>query len=253
MTQPSNVLNDREVEKVLDKIIEKILKSDPKMKIDPERRATLVKEMAQTLRNEKVEVTRGKLAEPKFADRLFTAMKLALTLDTNKDAINDIKRLFKSKFTPDELKKKLSPADLLKKFSPQELKGMLDKLQKLKTDMKESLKDKLRPKPGAKPQDEKEDDMMNLLGILNHLFTGTLPVVVQCCLGNGRGFPDWGPTYETSTAQIDRQNRISDTNFGDPYGLNAIARDNYIAEGNISTDVVNELIVASRSAPTLSR
>lgn len=245
-----NALDDKEIEKVLHKIIEKIVKSDPKLNANQDRRDALVKEMKDTLRDQKIEMTKTNLKEPKFINRLFTTMKLALVLNNNKQALDDIKKMFRLKFTPEEQKKKLTMEMLMKKFTPAEMKQIMESLRKLKSDLKDAFKAK--PKPGAKPGNEDDEAMQNLTGLLTR-FTGTIPVVVQCCLGNGRGFPDWGPVFETSMAQLDRPGRTSDTEFGDPYGLNAIARNNLLSLGDVTPTDIAEVSDAARSVPQNTR
>lgn len=246
----SNALNDKEIESVLNKIVDKVINSDPKLNTSPERRQSLVKEMREELRNQHIDMTKSNLQEKKFMDKLFTAVKISLTLNNNKEGLDYIKKMFRLKLDP-KTDKKLTMGLLMQKFDKDELSKIMEVVQKLKSDLHSTFKAK--PKPGAKPEVAQEDDLMNLTGLINHLFTGSIQIVVQCALGNGRGFPAWGPTYETSIAQIDRQTRTSDTELGDPYGLNALAANNLLTLGDVTPADIEEVKAAARLAPQNTR
>lgn len=246
----ANALNDKEIDKVLHKIIDKVVKSDPKLNTSPEQRQTIATEMRNELRNQRIEMTKSNLEDKKFMDKLFTAVKVSLVLNNNKAGLDLLKKMFRLKLSPEEQKKKLTMDGLKQKFTPDELKQIMNVLKKLKGDLKDTFTAK--PKPGA-TVNEQEDDLMNLTGLLNHLFTGSIPVVVQCFLGNGKGFPAWSPVFETSMANIDRQTRTSDTELGDPYGLNALAANCLLALGDITPADIQEVKAAATLAPQNTR
>lgn len=157
-------------------------------------------------------------------------------------------------------------------------------LLKLKPEIKEAYKGLLleltyaklaKPTPGNKRLDDPEEKAeieasieknadelangfvnpankyMNMTGLLEEV-TGSIAVPVLVFLG-APGFIPWNPNSETSTAPIESLDKISDTQGGDPLGLNHAAATRYLqggAQPNLLERVLDAGVVSSIPKPT---
>lgn len=239
-------LSEHQLEKYLfsfvEHLVEKLQEKQPDRHLDMEAKRDLAKQITQTLMQNRTDFPREKLEDPTFIHKMVITLAIALTLEKKEDRFELWRQLFNKKEINEtkDLEKKLTPQELkeLKEFMAVCCKDMVNELEKTW-----KLAKLPQPKPGQKSAAEemlaKQDDpMVNLFGLVNSYTTGGLAAVVTFFMGNLYGLTDWNP--EHGMAQIDQQNKTSDTGFGDPLGLNEIARENYI-EAGVYTETPEEI------------
>lgn len=145
----------------------------------------------------------------------------------------------------------LSPKELEKLMPAAEVAALQQQLLQSKKEIDQQLNyaNKLRPEPKPDAQKEKQEvDSVtsNLLGLLSK-DTGGFAATVFCVVGNYYGIQDFNPNQ--GYAPIDAQNKIDDTAFGDPLGLNAEAMENYLQfEGD---GLIDQMQTALATSPSL--
>ncbi len=259
----SAVLSAQQLERVLDKVLEKLAELNPDLQLGEAERKKLAKDMAEHMTKGR-EIKRAELDDPSFINKLFVASTIAVTLH-KADTMQDLGNLLKNKLSPaDQLKLKfkdeLSPAErkdlvlklekIMKNLTPEEKKQFELKGEQLAASLDKNLRNSKLGAPKPSPKGKKsmlEDDvMMNLLGMINHHVTGSIPVVVQYCMGNGRGFPDVNPFHGLS--QLDQ---ISKKSSEDNYGMGAAASANYASGGSLFDAVAEVQYAAKYMTPNL--
>lgn len=198
----------------------------------------------------KGEVTKELLFSPKFLLNLHEQLKDSALISKIVDIIHK-ENLNKPDITKEELKLKLG-----KHLAPKEVARLSTVLDKaLKNDkLKNNFKLKPEPptpgqtKPKLSEEEERQERLIeNLYGL-----RGSMPVVVECFLGNPLIAPP-GPTYETALNQISSRLITSDpSSRGDYLGFKNKAADSLESIGidvkAIVDGIVGEL---SRPAPRL--
>lgn len=227
----------QQIEKVVEVFLNKLAAKDALFKtvIEANKKA-LMDTMTALIMKQKPDLSPKDLLDKNFIKQLTIAFVTTLTLtkisfDQNKNFFDRIKNIFNGR--DDLLKKIMDP-----KLDPKELEKLLteEDKRKLQEEIKkccaEILHDLNRlglikpktPQPGM-PKPKLDEEMSkhfeaysNLLGLLTSAVTGSMPVVVQCMLGNGLGFVAYNPNRDSS--QLGLQNRTDDY---------------YDVEGNIRT------------------
>jgi len=229
---PNHELSPEELKKALALLLNHLLKMSGD-KMSSEKKEELVNGLVNIFTDPKQQpfsLQAQHLMDPNFIKKLSIALVTSLTLDKNDSLASKLKLLFGAKKKldlkdPDALKKILSPEEK-KKLHLAMTQFHAELLKEFK---KFGLAD---PKPtpgGKKPLEEKLTDeaFTNLTGLIS---AGGIAAVVPVFLGNP-GFVDWSPFHESSFSQLAQQDKVSDTQYGDPLGLNAALIRNLAAEG----------------------
>lgn|SRR3990167_6171832 len=231
-----------ELKQTIEKLVT-MLEEKYKLFLNDAKRELLVDHITQTLtQDNKKSYTKEDLLQPDFIKKLAFSIAAAMTAENNGKFSEVIKNTFKekglklddiAKLTPDKFK------ELLKNnFTPAELKKLHNKLlnnsEAVSTKLEEKLNHKLSPESKSTFANEIANAaFINMFGLLTKE-TGTIMVPVFSFNGNYMNITDYNPN--DGYAQIDLANSLKDTAFGDPQGLNRMAKENY---ESISGTIVN--------------
>ncbi|MBX3708528.1 MAG: hypothetical protein KIT56_01405 [Gammaproteobacteria bacterium] len=231
------------IEILLDKLAKKMLTPAQQAELDAKKNE-IIESLFETVKNDKL--TLNHFNNDVIIKKLFVPLVITLLAEKqfNKQFIDDLKKELKEKLNID-LEKINTPEELQKLLKDKNIENKLkQKLDAFKTDVKKAFP-KLEPK--QKSEDPSLDLYTNLFGLICSHTSGGIPAVIQHNWGNANNLPDWNPHHGMS--QIDAANKISDTQFGDPLGLNASAISNYLKAEAFDDDLVTEMQNTIRLLP----
>ena len=241
---PSQLNEDqlsRYLSAMIEKILDKIQEKRPDLTLSSDDKKNLAQNIAKAMLQGRDELSREDALEnnPKFIHKLTMSLVMASKSNKYEDLFEKIKELFKSKDIKDEkdLKNKLTPAEM------KQLTMLQEQLRELQKAVFKDLKELNLIKPSMKNEEMEQhfDPNSNLLGLVDSHEAGGIAAVVQVFIGNFFGVTNQNPYYEESQSQLSLQDKVDDTQFGDPLGLNNAARENYAEIGGDLVDQVQSL------------
>jgi hypothetical protein len=247
----SQELTDAELRKALRQLVDLVAKGQPD--VTPKMKEDLVNGMFNSFKRNNFSRTRDRFTQPQLIKKLTCC--IAATLSGNKNAeanlVNALKKLFADKNMTLEKLAKMTPKEF-KKFinetlTPKEQTQLKDILGQFAKQLATNM-EKFKLKPSPKVSESVKDDLYtNLFGLINSAVAGGLAVPITQYIGNGLGLNDWNPN--DGAAPINTVNSIKDTQLGDPQGLTAQTRENYLQLSDTLVDDFKDTMYKSGLAP----